>query len=145
MDAQPLSDEDFIAAFLECRLDAKCFDHRAHVRIAWLMLNRYPLEAAVERICSGIARFATHVGARDTYNRTMSEALARLMAHGGAGSSAMTWDDFIHANPWLVSDIRGMLARHYSTERLDSLDARQRFIAPDRLPLPECRAQSHLS
>jgi hypothetical protein len=137
------SDDEFLTAFLDCRLDAKCFDHRAHVRLAWLVLNRYPLEAAVERICSGISRFAAHLGATQKYSRTMSEALVRLMAHGGAGTPEMTWDEFTRANSWLVSDIRGMLARHYSPERLDSLEARQRFVAPDRLPLPECRHQPH--
>jgi hypothetical protein len=134
-----MSDEEFLAAFLECRLDEADFDHQAHVRVAWLMLNRHSLEDAVERICSGIERFATHVGAAEKYNRTMSEALVRIMASYGAGAASMTWDESAHANPGLMSDVRGMLAHHYSPERLGSIEARQRFVAPDRSPLPICR------
>jgi hypothetical protein len=139
---QGMSDDDFLAAFLECRLDARDFDHRAHVRVAWLLLNRHPLEDAVERICSGIERFAAHLGATGKYHRTLSEALVRIMANCGAGTASMTWDEFTQANPALMSDVRGILARHYSPERLGSTDARQRFVAPDRLPLPPCRAPS---
>jgi hypothetical protein len=131
-----MADEDFRAAFLERRLDARDFDHRAHLRVAWLMLSRYPLEDAVERICWGIERFATHCGASEKYHRTLSEALVRIMASYGAGTSAMTCDEFTRANPELISDVRGMLARHYSPERLGSPEARQRLLAPDLSLLP---------
>ncbi len=133
-----MSDDEFLTAFLECRMPASAFDHRGHVRIAWLLLRRYPLEQAIEEICSGIARLAAHLGARDKYNRTLSEALVRLMAHGG--SHAITFEEFINANAQLLTNAGGLLARHYSPERLGSAAAKASFVPPDRLPLPTCRA-----
>jgi hypothetical protein len=137
--AQFLSDEDFLAAFFECRLPASDFDHRAHVRMAWLVLQRHPTEEAVELVCTGIMRFAAHLGAAEKFNRTLSEALVRLMADSGTGNHSMRWDEFTHRNQALMSDVPGLLARHYSAERLSSPEAKQRFIEPDRLPLPVCR------
>ena len=132
---EPLSNEDFLAAFLDCSLPPAHFNHRAHVRLAWLLLQRYPLEEAVERICGGIQRYATHLGAAEKYHRTLSEALVRLMAHGGAGT-ASSLEQFSSANVELLSDVRGMIAKYYSPERLASAEAIGTFVTPDRRPLP---------
>ena len=133
-----MSDDEFLMAFIECRLPASAFDHRGHVRIAWLLLQRYPLEPAIEQICGGIARFAAHLGAHDKYNRTMSEAPVRLMAQGG--THATTFEEFVNANAQLLSNAGGLLARHYSPERLRSPAAKAGFVPPDRLPLPSWQA-----
>lgn len=132
------SDDEFLQAFLECRLSGSQLDHRAHLRIAWLLLNRLPLEPAIEAICSGIAALAAHLGAPGKYHRTLSEALVRLMAAGGA--SRLGWDAFLAANADLIGDVKGTVARHYSQEHLDSASARASFVPPDREPLPPCHS-----
>ncbi len=75
-----MTDDEFLGAFTTCTLLPQQFNHRAHVRVAWLMLRRYPVDQAIERTCEGIARLAAHFGAADKFNRTLSEALVRLMA-----------------------------------------------------------------
>ncbi len=133
-----LSDQEFIDAFLTCRLPAAQFRHRGHLRIAWLLLQRQPLELAIEEICNGIARLAAHLGAPGKYHRTLSQALVRLMAHGGA--TTLPWDEFLSANPELLTDVRSTVGRYYSSEVLDSARARISFVEPDRMPLPACHS-----
>jgi hypothetical protein len=135
-DPKTMSDDQFLAAFLDCSMPPAGFDHLGHVRATWLLLQRWPLERAVAATCHGIARLAAHLGVPDKYHRTLSEALVRLMASGGAADPALTWSDFLAANPELINDAIGVLARHYSAERLNSPVARECFLAPDRLPLP---------
>lgn len=132
-DERRLSDEQFLAAFLDCTLPAAVFDHRAHVRVAWLFCNRHGLNEAIEQVCYGIARYAAHLGATQKFHRTLSEALTRIIAKEAAQSK--TWDEFVAANPLLMSNARQLLARYYSPELLESDSARDHFIAPDRLPL----------
>jgi len=135
--ATNLSDEEFLAAFLDCRMPAAAFDHRGHLRIAWLLLKRLPVDQAIEDICNGIARLAVHFGAPDKYNRTMSEALVHVVAQAlDKGGPAMTWEEFLDTNTLLFTDVPGLLARHYSPERLNSRAAKASFLPPDRLPLP---------
>jgi hypothetical protein len=141
MTTETLTDDEFLADFLACRLQAADFDHRAHVRMAWLLLERQPLEDAVASICVGIQRFALHLGATTKFHRTISEALARLIASKGAGST--TWPQFARANPQLVSNVRELLAQYYSPELLSSDAARHGFVAPDRAPLPPCQPRKH--
>ena len=134
--APALSDEDFLAAFLAARLGRADFDHRGHLRAAWLLLQRHPVADAVEAACAGIHRLAIALGATDKYHRTRTEALVRLMAHAGAAAHGPGFEAFLRSEPELVADARGLLARHYSPARLDAPEARERFLAPDRLPLP---------
>lgn len=138
-----LTDDEFLADFLACRLPAADFDHRAHVRMAWLLLERQPLDDAVESICVGIQRFALHLGATTKFHRTISEALARLIASRAAAIGPTTWSGFASAHPELLSNVRDLLAQYYSPERLGSEEARLRFVAPDRAALPPCPPRSH--
>lgn len=131
------SDEQFLAAFLDSSLPAAAFDHRGHLRAAWLLLRQHPLEVAVERICDGIARLAERLGAPHKYHRTLTEALVRLMAAAGAAATP-TWQDFLAENPGFVQDARRQLTRHYSEQRLALPEARRSFLPPDLLPLPAC-------
>ena len=135
-DPKSMSDERFLAAFLDASMPPAGSDHLGHLRAAWLLLQRRPLEAAVIDTCEAIDRLANRLGVPGKYHRTLSEALVRLMADGGAGDPALAWPDFLAANAGLVDDARGVLATHYSDEVLNSPAARQGFVPPDRLPLP---------
>jgi hypothetical protein len=131
-----MSDDEFVNAFLQCRLSSDDFDHRGHLRIAWLLLRRYPLEQAIEEICVGIARSARHFGAPDKYNRTLSEALVRLIAHAEAHTPHAAFEEFVAANSALVHNVRGVLAQYYSPGLLHSVTAKRSFEMPDLQPLP---------
>jgi hypothetical protein len=131
-----MSDEDFLNAFVAGRLAREDFHHRAHLRAAWLMLHRYPLDEAIERTCDGIARLAMHLGAAEKFNRTVSEALIRLMSNACASGGDASFDEYLAANEWLVEDMRGVLAQYYSPDRLYSAEAMQRFLTPDLQALP---------
>lgn len=135
-DPKKMTDDEFLSAFLDCSISPSGFDHLGHVRVAWLLLRRHPLDEAVALTCQGIARLAAHLGVPGKYHRTLTEALVRLMAASGASSPALSWEAFRLANPELMEDARSLLARHYSDALLASSEARAVFVAPDRLPLP---------
>lgn len=132
----PLDDDAFLDAIARCQLPAADFGHCEHLRLAWLHLRRGPRQAAIDHCCADIARFAAHHGAATKFHRTVTEALLRLMAHGGAADESLDWDGFLSRNPGLLADARGLLARHYSPTLLASDDARRCFLPPDLLPLP---------
>ncbi len=133
---QELTDDAFLEAFLACRLPPGAFNHRNHLRVAWIHLHRFPLDEAIERTCAGIARYAHHLGATDRYHRTLTEALIRLMAHAGAADASSSFENFVAHTPALTGDCRVLIAEHYSPALLSRPEARYNFLAPDRLPLP---------
>lgn len=136
IDPKAMSDDQFLAAFLDSSMPPSGFDHLGHLRAAWLLLQREPLAQAIDTTCDAIARLAARLGVPGKYNRTLSEALVRLMAHGGGANRSLSWSGFLAANAELKVDALGVLARHYSDEALTSPVARERFVPPDRQPLP---------
>lgn len=131
-----LSDDAFVQAFCACSLPPDAFNHRNHLRITWIYLQRLSLDEAIECTCVGIARFAAHLGAEARFNRTLTEALVRLAVSHGAADRTVSWEAFLARAPELLLDCKAVLARHYSAELIACPEARYKFIPPDRLPLP---------
>lgn len=131
-----LSDDDFLTAFNDCSAPPSAFNHEGHVRIAWIHLQRYPLAQAIQLTCDGIERFANHLGAPDKYNRTLSEALMRIMASLGAADTRLSWDDYLSKNRGLFENAQQLLGQYYSNELLNSKAAKTTFVQPDISPLP---------
>lgn len=136
MDPSALSDQDFLIGFEACALPPTAFDHRGHLRLGWVFLQQCPLPEAEARVCQGIERFAVHLGVPGKYNATLTVALLRLMAQGGGADPSRSFSTFLALNPELVSDAKGLLARHYSPAQIESEAARRAFVPPDCLPLP---------
>jgi hypothetical protein len=127
------SNDSFLAAFLDVRLAPAAFTHREHVRAAWLLVQRMPPDCAADRMCDALAILAQRCGAPEKFHRTVTEAFVRLIAGRGRAPS---WEAFAAANTDLLLDGRRVLARYYSDALLDSTAARERFMPPDRDPLP---------
>lgn len=130
-------DRAFLAALEDCSLDPARFNHVGHVRAAWLCLRCYGLVPGAARFHSALIRYATHLGAAGKYHATITEALLRLIARAMNEAETADFGAFTTAHPALFGDVRSLLLRHYSPERLDSEAARRGFLAPDREPFVE--------
>src|SRR2546427_6837500 len=75
-----LSDEEFLAAFHDCRLKNSEFRHADHLRLAWLHLHREPLEIALANVRAGIQKFAQKHNAAGLYHETITTAWVRLLS-----------------------------------------------------------------
>lgn len=131
-----MTDEDFLARFNDCTLPPAEFNHRGHIRIAWIHLQRYPFDEAVRRTCEGIQRYATSLGAAGKFHWTMSEAMMHLLRAAGADERSLAFEIFLSRNDELLSDARGRIGRHYSEALLATAEARERLVDPDLSPLP---------
>jgi hypothetical protein len=113
------------------------FDHRAHVRLAYVYLCEHSVEQSTELMKSSLLAFLDHCGVdRSKYHETLTRAwvmaIRHFMERSPAASSAA---DFIESNPELLDP--EIMLTHYSAEVLFSPGARAGFIDPDRDALPE--------
>lgn len=131
-----MNDADFLQALEDCSLDKVHFDHRGHLRAAWLYLEKYPFEEAATRCGNAIRRYAGHLGATGKYHVTLTRAFMYIIADLRRSHPADDWQSFIAACPDLVTRPKALVARHYSEEVLGSDKARTGFIEPDRESLP---------
>jgi len=128
-----LDDEDCLRLFDAVALEPEHFDHRGHLRVAWLNLKRHDTDEACRRVCAGIRALAMKFGAPEKFNHTLTEALVRIMATRLKEDE--DFDAFMQANPDLVRDCPEVLGHYYSEERLHSDAARKGWVAPDRAQL----------
>ena len=130
-----MSDEQFLAEFEAGTLPKEEFSHRQHVRLAWLYLGRHEFADASRRVVDGIKSFAARHGATGLYHETITQAWLRLIADGRQRTpDAATFAGFLEANPALAT--KGALDPYYDPVTLKTDEARARFVAPDRSPLP---------
>lgn len=130
-------DEQFLQAFEQCSLSGECWTHAAHVRMAWLQLERSSnFDEALHRIRKGIKTFnesRNNIG----YHETITVAFAQVIHHRRqSGDKIRTWQEFLDRHHDLLSKESPILHVHYSPELLASDLARETFVEPDRLPLP---------
>ncbi|MCB0210448.1 MAG: hypothetical protein KDJ52_14010 [Anaerolineae bacterium] len=129
------NDKQFLANFETLKLTPATFDHKAHLRLAFLCIVQDGLDPAVERVGRSIRAFAEHLGAHDKYHQTITEALMRVIGLRLVQQPVTDWQRFLVLNPDLVDQAKEVLLYYYSPERLFSDEARTRFLEPDRHPL----------
>ena len=130
------ADQAFLADFESGRLPKEAFDHRAHVRLAYLYLVRHGFDDAMQRMRAGLQAFIRHHGIPPAkYHETLTKSWLMAVHHFMARSSvAASADEFIAANPRLL-DSKIMLT-HYQAATLFSDSARAAFLEPDLEPIP---------
>lgn len=96
-----------IAAFEAGEIDVSSFDHRAHIYVGWMYLERYPLQDAIDRFSKALRRLTVQLGIPGKYHETITWFFLLLIAERRAESE--------------------------SGELLKSDLARQIFLLPDKL------------
>lgn len=139
LDPAELTDDELIAALEGRRLAAAAFGHVAHVRAAWVYLQRGSLLAALGRFTAALRGFAEHHGAGERYHATVTGALLALIGERALrlppGHSFAT---FRAAYPELFDDAAALLRRYYRAETLASAAARAAFVVPDVMTDETC-------
>lgn len=112
------------------------FDHRAHVRLAYVYLVGRDVESATVMLRSALLAFLRRHGVdpskyHETITRAWILAVRHFMEKSPTGDSAGA---FIDANPTLL-DSKIMMS-HYSAELLFSDEARAKFVEPNLDDIP---------
>lgn len=130
------ADLDFKTDFEACRVAAAAFDHRAHLRLAYIYLCEADDEHAYRLMRSSIQTFLAHHGVdaakyHETLTRAWLLAVRHFMMTTPPADSA---DAFIAAGPKMLDS--AIMFTHYSGARLFSEAARRRFLGPDLSAIP---------
>jgi N-formylglutamate deformylase len=135
-----VTDDEFLSAFEACTLSYPGeWDHRAHLRVADLHLDRFPLDEAIARVGRGIRRFNAAKGIPDLpdagYHETLTQMWMRIV-HGlrSAVGRESGFDAFLERHYYLGQKHLGRL--FYSSERMMSARAKREYVPPDLTPFP---------
>jgi hypothetical protein len=137
-----MNDDALLAAFEAVELSLEQFSHRAHVRLAWILLENESFDAALNRLRVGLPRLLAAFGIEDTpsqgYHETTTHAFLQLVDVTRQAYQteipAIDSEAFCEAHPQLQSS--KVLRLFYSPARRMDPRAKAEFLAPDLAPLP---------
>lgn len=114
-------------------LDVDSFDHEAHVYLAWLFLEQFPLTEAIARFSSALQRLTATLGVPGKYHATITWFFMLLIAERREAAASNDWFSFCRDNADLFSADQNIIGRYYSEDLLASERARGTFLLPDKL------------
>lgn len=127
------TDRNFLTRFEEGRIPSSSFHHKDHIRLAWIYLKICPVPTALEKVTTGLKRFAKAVGKPELYHETITWAYVFLILDRIERSpESEDWESFSKINADLFSWKPSLLNQLYRDETLQSETARKIFVMPDR-------------
>ena len=124
--------------FEDASLDVAGFHHRQHLMVAAWLLETSPYDVAVMRMRKGLHALLAKLG-RNAYHETVTVFWMIALRHRlSLCDSTMSGEERIREVVTWAQAAQPLRA-HYSAERLGSAEAKQRFVEPDLVPLPQHR------
>ena len=126
-----LTDGEFERQFESCTLPDSLFTHEAHLRLAWIHIQKYGPAQAELNLCSQIQQYATSLGGADKFHKTVTVAAIRAINHFISRSKSIQFEVFLKEFPRLKNDFKGLMDAHYSFNIFAHEKARIEFVEPD--------------
>lgn len=134
-----MTDKEFLAAFEACEIPHEAWNHRAHIRMAYLVLLRDGPDGAIAAVREGIQKLNASQNTPEAidrgYHETVTRAWLRLVdsaiRHYGPGED---FEAFAGQHPHLLC--RTQLRVFYTRERIMTWEAKRGFVEPDLAALP---------
>ena len=128
------SDRDFIKHFTDLSFPADLFNHEAHLRFAFIHIDSFGKEGAVEMVTDRILKYVSNLGAEDKYHETLTVSAVEIVNHFMQKAESKEFVELLEEYPRLQSDFKSLLYTHYSSDILNSEEAKSRYLEPDLLP-----------
>lgn len=138
-----MNDSTLIERFENLTLPPFLWNHRTHIRIAYIYCNQFPFDSALEVIRNGIMNYnrinQVEESPTSGYNETTTVAFLRIVkvtmeSYGGLLPTTDS-EHFCDTHPHLLA--KSLLRIFYSPERRGHHDAKTQFVEPDLCSLPD--------
>jgi hypothetical protein len=124
-----MTDAEFLRAFEDTTLEP--FLHADHLRVTYLYLRQFGEAQTRSHLGPAILRYASARNASGKFHETITQAWIGLVA--AASKNEADFGAMLLAHPELLD--KNVLEIYYSPELLQSPEARERWVEPDRQPL----------
>ncbi len=129
-----LTDNELKAQFKDCSLNPNIFNHEAHLRLAWILINEFGIDEAITTIQLQLQHFVKSLDAIDKYHVTVTIASMKAVHHFIKKSNSKNFEEFIIENQKLKTHFKELINSHYSIDIFSSEKAKLSFLEPDLIP-----------
>lgn len=126
-----LTNDEFEEKFSNCDLPAVIFTHEAHLRLAYIYINKYGLDIAIDKLSIQIADCDNKYGDGTKYNKTLTIASTKIMHHFIEKAQSTDFNSLLREFPKLKLDFAGIIKSHYALNIFNSDKAKQEYLEPD--------------
>ena len=133
-DHHQYSDEEFEKLFETFKLKPGLFSHEAHLRLAYIHIQKYGRRQAELNMCEQIKGYAESLGGGDKFNKTVTIAAVKAVDHFMRKASSDNFKDLIKEFPRLLTNFRDLLGQHYGFNVFADKRAKREYVEPDLLP-----------
>ncbi|MBU2862468.1 hypothetical protein KO489_01280 [Reinekea forsetii] len=130
-----LEDLNFKGDVEHCRFPVPDFNHKAHVRLAYIYIVEHGVSESVDVMKRSLYSLLQHAGIdpAEKYHATLTQAWLQAVNHFiVAGEAYDDFEQFIEHNPKLLDT--NVMFTHYSKELLFSPEAREAYVSPNIEP-----------
>ena len=130
-------DQTFKEQVENCTIPVSDFDHRAHLRLAYVYLVENNTENSIKLMRDTLNRLlrTNNIDPSSKYHETLTQAWLLAVNHFMKNSKvSRSADEFINKNPKILES--QIMMTHYRQESLFSEKARKVFIKPDLEAIP---------
>ncbi|MEP4485506.1 MAG: hypothetical protein ABJ013_07760 [Halioglobus sp.] len=131
------ADREFKNRVESCNFPVAEFDHKAHIRLAYVYLAENSTVETVHLVRDTLTALLRHAGVDPSqkYHETLTEAWVLAVSHFMRNTDdSQSADDFIKKNTAMLDS--KIMMTHYSPEILFSDEARKAFVEPNLDPIP---------
>ena len=127
--------EEVVRRFESCEFKPEEFVHARHLTVAAWYFLQFDERNAGERMRAGLVKFIRHHG-RSGYHVTITEFWLRLVAR--AVRETRSEREAIRVINGVVEELNNkkLIYEYFSRERVDSAEAKARWVEPDLKALP---------
>jgi hypothetical protein len=137
-----MNDDDFVQQFESRSFPFDQWHHRAHVKLAYIYLDRFGFAIASQKLCHGIRAYNAANNVTDTPTSGYHETITLFWLHiiqmtvQEYGRRA-TADEFFDFHPQLSQ--KKIHRLFYSADLFMTARAKSEFVEPDLTSLPKAR------
>lgn len=129
-----------VERFKKQQVEASEFNHLAHLKVAWSYIHEYSSVEARERFHSDIIKLTQVLGAEEKYHRTLTDFFIDYLYQikwylSSKLPSDQSWLLVERNCSLLIDNAKKLVSFYYSEARINSDEARSRYLKADKIPL----------
>lgn len=111
-----LTNDEFEEKFRSCKLPACYFTHEAHLRLAYIHIEKHGVKQAIKNISKQLIDFDEKFGDGTKFNKRLTIASAKVVQHFMEKTSAIDFKGMLLEFPELRSNFCELLRQHYKLD-----------------------------
>jgi hypothetical protein len=113
-----LTDDQLLERIQDCTLHPSDFTHETMLRLAWILINKYGFDEAINKNKEIKENYFKNVFKNNKFNVTLTKAYTEILHHFMGRSSTNDFEKLLREFPRLKYNFKNLVKTHYGYDIL---------------------------